>query len=159
MLVGSVAGGVLAQATSLGVPFIVRTAILIAMAAVAFRLMFDMGFTPRRMDRPLHESREVLRASVRHGLGNRPVRWVMLSSLFTYGVGIYVFYALQPYLLGLYGDPTAYSIAGLAAAIFAGAQITRAGSRRRGSAAGSAGGRRSSSSPPRPRPRSSPCSG
>jgi hypothetical protein len=47
----------------------------------------------------------------------------MLSSLFSGGVGIYAFYALQPYLLELYGDPTAYSIAGLVAAIVAGAQI------------------------------------
>jgi len=47
----------------------------------------------------------------------------MLESLFTGGVGIYGFYALQPYLLKLYGDPHAYLIAGLAAAIVAGAQI------------------------------------
>ena len=47
----------------------------------------------------------------------------MLGSLFSGGVGIYAFYALQPYLLELYGDPTAYSIAGLVAAIVAGAQI------------------------------------
>jgi MFS family permease len=51
------------------------------------------------------------------------VRWVMLAAPFTTGVGIYTFYALQPYLLELYGDPNAYSIAGLAAAIVAGAQI------------------------------------
>jgi MFS family permease len=38
-------------------------------------------------------------------------------------VGIYPFYALQPYLLGLYGNPKAYTVAGLAAAIIAGAQI------------------------------------
>lgn len=123
MLAGSVAGGVLAEATSLGVPFLVRTAVLVAMAAVAWRLMFDLGFTPRPMSRPLGEAREVLRASVHDGLGNRPVRWMMLSGVFTSGVGVYVFYALQPYLLELYGDPTAYSIAGLAAAIVAGAQI------------------------------------
>ena len=47
----------------------------------------------------------------------------MVESLFTGGVGIYVFYALQPYLLELYGDPEAYEIAGLVAAIVAGAQI------------------------------------
>ena len=47
----------------------------------------------------------------------------MLSAPFTAGVGIFAFYALQPYLLQLYGDPTAYGIAGLAAAIVAGAQI------------------------------------
>jgi MFS family permease len=47
----------------------------------------------------------------------------MVGALFTGGVGIYGFYALQPYLLELYGDPQAYQIAGLVAAIVAGAQI------------------------------------
>ena len=42
---------------------------------------------------------------------------------FTSGVGIYTSDALQPYLLDLYGDPNAYSVAGLAAAIVAGSQI------------------------------------
>jgi MFS family permease len=51
------------------------------------------------------------------------VRYLMLAAPFTGGVGIYVFYALQPYLLELYGDPEAYGIAGLVAAIVAGAQI------------------------------------
>jgi MFS family permease len=48
---------------------------------------------------------------------------MMLASPFTAGVGIYAFYALQPYLLELHGDPEAYGIAGLVAAIVAGAQI------------------------------------
>jgi MFS family permease len=47
----------------------------------------------------------------------------MVQALFTGGVAIYAFYALQPYLLELYGDPEAYQIAGLVAAIVAGAQI------------------------------------
>jgi MFS family permease len=47
----------------------------------------------------------------------------MVQAFFTGGVGIYGFYALQPYLLELYGDPHAYQIAGLSAAIVAGAQI------------------------------------
>ena len=51
------------------------------------------------------------------------VKWLMVEALFTGGVGIYAFYALQPYLLELYGDPHAYQIAGLVAAIVAGAQI------------------------------------
>ena len=62
-------------------------------------------------------------ASLEHGLKNPPVRWVMLAAPFASGVGFYTFYALQPYLLELYGDPDAYSVAGLAAAIVAGAQI------------------------------------
>jgi MFS family permease len=51
------------------------------------------------------------------------VKWLMVEALFTGGVGIYSFYALQPYLLELWGDPHAYQIAGLVAAIVAGAQI------------------------------------
>jgi MFS family permease len=47
----------------------------------------------------------------------------MVEALFTGGVGIYAFYALQPYLLELYRDPQAYQVAGLVAAIVAGAQI------------------------------------
>ena len=65
----------------------------------------------------------MLRASIHYGLGNPPVRWLMLATPFTAGVGIYVFYALQPYLLELWGDEDAYSIAGLAAAILSGAGI------------------------------------
>jgi MFS family permease len=123
MLGGSVLGGVVAQATSLGVPFLLRVAVLVAMFVVAYKLMKDMGFTPEPASRPLHAMREVLSASIQHGLKNRPVRFIMLAAPFVSGVGIYTFYALQPYLLELYGDPEAYSIAGLAAAIVAGSQI------------------------------------
>jgi len=123
MLGGSVLGGVIAQATSLGVPFLMRVAVLVAMFAVAYRLMRDLGFTPEPAAHPLTATRNVLTASLEHGLGNRPVRWMMLAAPFSSGVGIYTFYALQPYLLELWGDSEAYSIAGLAAAIVAGAQI------------------------------------
>src|SRR5262245_31639157 len=123
MLGGSVAGGVIAQATSLGVPFLLRVAVLLAMFAVAFRLMHDLGFTPVKDLGPLRATREVFDASIEYGLGNRPVRWMMLAAPFASGVGIYTFYALQPFLLELYGDPDAYAVAGLAAAIVAGAQI------------------------------------
>ena len=123
MLAGSVAGGVIAQASNLGVPFLVRVGVLGAMFAVAFLLMHDVGFTPERSARPLQATRAVLRASVDNGLKNPPVRFIMLAAPFTEGVGIYVFYALQPYLLQLFGDPRAYAIAGLAAALVAGADI------------------------------------
>ena len=49
----------------------------------------------------------------------------MLAAPFTGGVSIYAFYAMQPYLLQLCGDEKAYGIAGLAAAIVAGAQNSR----------------------------------
>jgi MFS family permease len=52
-----------------------------------------------------------------------PVRWMMLSGIFSGGVGIYAFYAMQPHLLNLYGESAGYGIAGMAASIVAGAQI------------------------------------
>ena len=123
MLVGSVAGGYLAQATSLGVPFLVRAAILAVMFAVAFRFMRDLGFSPRHGLSVRSEMQAITRESIEHGWRVPAVRGLMLSSIFLGGVGIYVFYALQPYLLELYGDPEAYGIAGLVAAIVAGSQI------------------------------------
>lgn len=123
MLGGSVAGGVIAQATTLGVPFLLRVGVLLATFAVAWRLMHDLGFTPDRSAGPVQAVRHVFTNSLEHGLRNPPVRWVMLAAPFTSGIGIYTFYALQPYLLELYGDSEAYSVAGLAAAIVAGAQI------------------------------------
>ncbi|HKY60121.1 MAG TPA: MFS transporter [Gemmatimonadota bacterium] len=123
MLGGSVAGGMIAQATNLGVPYILRALILCVTFVLALALMRDLGFTPSRGKRPAEEVRRVLKGSIRHGLGNPPVRWVMLTAPFMDGVAIYAFYAMQPYLLELYGDERAYAIAGLAAAAFAGAQI------------------------------------
>jgi MFS family permease len=90
---------------------------------VAFLLMHDVGFTPDRSARPVAAVRAVLKASVDGGLRHPPVRYIMLAAPFTQGVGIYVFYALQPYLLQLFGDPRAYAVAGLAAAIVAGADV------------------------------------
>jgi MFS family permease len=123
MLGGSVLGGVVAQVTNLGVPFLMRVGVLIVMFFVAGRAMRDLGFTPEPSAHPLGEVKKVFHASIDYGLRNPPVRWVMLAAPFASGVGIYTFYALQPYLLELWGDPNAYSIAGLAAAIVAGAQI------------------------------------
>ncbi len=123
MLTGSVAGGFIAQQTNLGVPFILRGVILLLTFLLAFRLMHDIGFTPEKGGRPLAEMKKVVSASLEYGWKEPAVKWLMIESIFIGGVGIYGFYALQPYLLELYGDPNAYQIAGLVAAIVAGAQI------------------------------------
>lgn len=123
MFTGSVLGGVIAQATNLGVPFLVRAGVLVAMFVFAYVVMKDLGFTPDRSAGPLKATRNVLTQSIEHGLKKRSVRYVIFSAPFAGGVGIYAFYALQPYLLQLYGDPTAYSIAGLAAAVLSLAQV------------------------------------
>ena len=123
MLSGSVLGGLVAQWTNLGVPYLLRGLALLVTFVVAFLYMRDWGFVPKPGKHPVREMGQVVRGSMRYGLGNPPVRWMMLAAPFTFGVGIYAFYAMQPYLLELYGDEQAYSIAGLAAAIIAGAQI------------------------------------
>jgi MFS family permease len=123
MLLGSVAGGYLAQVTSLGVTYWVRAAVLIAVFVVAMIFMHDLGFTPGRGRGLRGELKHIVGESVDHGLKVAPIRATMLSGFFLGGVGMYVFYALQPHLLDLWGDPRAYGIAGLVAAVVAGAQI------------------------------------
>jgi MFS family permease len=123
MLVGSVLGGVVAQATDLGVPYILRAAMLGVTLVVAFRFMHDVGFSPRHGASAASEIRNVVSGAIEGGWRNPPVRALMLAAPFASGVGFFAFYASQPYLLQLYGDPEAYGIAGLAAALFAGAQI------------------------------------
>lgn len=123
MLVGSVIGGVIAQMTNLGMPYILRALLLGINFVLALALMRDLGFTPAHGKNPLKEIKVIIAGSIQHGLRNPPVRWIVLAAPFTGGVTMYAFYAMQPYLLELYGEGKAYGIAGLAAAIVAGAQI------------------------------------
>ena len=104
MLAGSIGGGLLAQWTNLGVPYVVRAALLGVTFVVAWRAMHDVGFTPKPRVSVVAEMRGILRSSLDHGLLNPPVRWVMLAAPFTAGVSVYGFYAAQPYLLELYGN-------------------------------------------------------
>ena len=123
MLSGSVAGGFIAQITNLGVPYIIRSVILGLTLVTAFVWMKDLGFTPNRNKRLVPEVKRLVRDSIDSGWRNPPIRWLMLAALCTGGVNIFAFYALQPYLLELYGDPGAFGIAGLAASIIAGTQM------------------------------------
>jgi MFS family permease len=123
MLLGSVAGGYLAQLTNLGVPYVVRAGILVVMFVVALMLMHDLGFTPERGKSVGAEIKTIVGNSVQYGLNVPAIRATMLSGFFLGGIGVYIFYALQPYLLELWGNPEAYGVAGLVAAIVAGAQI------------------------------------
>jgi MFS family permease len=123
MLGGTVAGGALAQVTNLGVPYAARAVLLLATFVVAWRCMHDVGYTPKQRTSVPAEMRGILRASLDHGLGNPPVRWLMLAAPFSFGVSAYGFYAVQPYLLQLYGHRDSYAIAGLAAALVAVTQI------------------------------------
>jgi MFS family permease len=123
MLAGSVAGGFIAQISSLGVPYIIRSVMLGLTLVTAFIWMRDLGFTPDRSKGAITEIRRVLRDSMENGWRTPPVRWLMLAAFCAGGVDIFAFYALQPYLLELYGDPGAFGVAGLAAAIVAGTEM------------------------------------
>ena len=123
MLAGSVAGGYIAQISNLGVPYIARAGMLALTFLAAFAYMKDLGFTPDRSQTILGRMRTILAASLENGFRRPAVRWVMLGAPFATAAGIYAFYAMQPHLLELWGDRRAYGVAGLAAAVVAGAQI------------------------------------
>jgi MFS family permease len=123
MLTGSVAGGFIAQLGNLGMPYLARSLMLALTFAVAAVFMKDLGFAPEKGTSVSRRVRELFRESVRSGLANPPVRWVMLEAPFTGGALFYAFYAMQPYLLELFGESGAYGVAGLAAAAMAGARI------------------------------------
>lgn len=123
MLAGSVAGGIVAQLTDLGVPYILRAGFLLIDFGLAVFFMRDWGFTPEKSTGLVKDVRTLFGTSIDMGLRKPAVRWIMLGAPFASGVGFYVFYALQPHLLNLFGDPKAYSIGGLMAALFALTQI------------------------------------
>ena len=123
MLTGTVAGGLAAQAFNFGVPYIIRIAALGITFLLACFLMKDEGFSPKKRGSFFGEVKDVAAETLEFGLRNAPIRWMMLSSVFSGGVAIYAFYAMQPYLLQLYGSTGGYAVAGAAAAVVAGAQI------------------------------------
>ncbi|GAA1564065.1 MULTISPECIES: MFS transporter [Kribbella] len=123
MMAGSIGGGVLAQVTNLGTPYVARALLLTATFAVAWRSMRDIGFTPEPRVSVRREMTGIVRSSLQHGFRNPRVRWVILAGPFTAGVSAYGFYAAQPYLLDLYGHITSYAVAGLSAGVVAAAQI------------------------------------
>lgn len=123
MLIGSISGGFIAEQTNLGIPYLLRAGFLGITLAIAWKYMEDWGFKPEVGKGPLTEVKNVLSKAMNYGWRNPAVKWVMIAALFTSGVGFYTFYAMQPFLLELYKNDRAYAIAGLAAAIVAGAQI------------------------------------
>lgn len=123
MLSGAVGGGWMAQMTNLSVPYLVRAVLLFVTFVVAFVYMKDWGFQPKGSKDWLQDVRHMFRSSVTYGWQQPSVRWLLFAAPFTAGVSFYAFYAMQPFLLELYQDETAYLVAGLAAAIVAGAQI------------------------------------
>jgi MFS family permease len=121
-LLGTIGGGFLAQ-VDFSLPYLARSGLLLAVIVTAFISMHDIGYEPERGVSIRHQVTTILKASIKHGLGNRPVRMFMFAAPFSMGIGIWIFYAFQPYLLELFGDPDAVYLSGIAAAMFAIAQM------------------------------------
>ena len=134
MLVGTVGGGLLGQ-IDLSIPYLVRSGLLVAVFVVAYAVMHDVGFTPRRVtagELPGEVARNA-RAGVEFGWQQRSLRLLILAGAAQSAFLMWGFYASQPYLLDLL-DSDAVWIAGLVAAGVAlativGNQIVRVASR------------------------------
>ena len=116
MLVGTIGGGLLGQ-IDLSLPYVVRTVLLLVVFGVAYLVMHDLGFEPRRVaraDLPAEMSRNA-RAGVEFGWRQRNLRLLILASAVQTGYFSWAFYASQPYLLELL-DSDAIWVAGLVAA-------------------------------------------
>ncbi|MGH2554225.1 MAG: MFS transporter [Actinomycetota bacterium] len=119
MLVGTVGGGLLGQ-LDLSIPYLVRSALVLMALGVGFRIMHDIGFTPRTMQLRgiVGEMRKVGRAGITYGWRKPSVRLLVMHSFIMYSFFMWAWYAWQPYFLELYGR-NAIWLSGLIAALFA----------------------------------------
>jgi len=119
MLVGTVGGGLLGQ-LDLSIPYIVRSGLVLMALGVGFRIMHDIGFTPRTMQLRgiVGEMRKVARAGITYGWRKPSVRLLVMHSFIMYSFFMWAWYAWQPYFLELYGR-NAIWLSGLIAALFA----------------------------------------
>jgi Major Facilitator Superfamily len=134
MLVGTVGGGLLGQ-INLSIPYLVRSGLLAAVFVVAYVVMHDVGFTPRRVtagELPGEVARNA-RAGVEFGWRQRSLRLLILAGAAQSAFIMWGFYASQPYLLELLGSDAVWVAglvaAGVALATIAGNQVVRFASR------------------------------
>ncbi len=120
MLVGTVGGGLLGQA-SLAIPYYVRTGLLAGAFMLTLAFMHDIGFEPRplRLSQVDQESRKILAAGIDHGWRHPVVRPLLFTSLAEGLLIWYLFYASQPYALELLGRGNLVWVAGVVTALFA----------------------------------------
>jgi MFS family permease len=135
MLIGTVGGGLVGQ-VDLSIPYVIRAVLLAAVFVVAFVVMHDIGFTPRRVPPrrlPLAIAQNA-KAGVAFGWAQRPIRLLMLAASLEMGFLIWAFYAAQPYLLDLLDSDAVWIAgvvaAGIAASTMVGNQIVDVVSRR-----------------------------
>lgn len=124
MIAGSIGGGVLGS-INLQIPYLVRAGLLLLVLLIANFSMHDIGYTPRplKLKRLPAEMGAVARNSVQYGWQEPHMRLIVLAGLLQFGFMSWAFYAWQPYVLDLYGDPDAVWITGLIAALLSASTI------------------------------------
>jgi MFS family permease len=134
MLVGTIAGGLLGQ-VDLALPYVLRAVLLLAVFGIAYVVMHDLGFTPRKVtaaELPGEVARNA-RAGVEFGWRQRGLRLLMLASVVQASFVMWAFYAAQPYLLELLDSNaiwvSGFVAAGIALSTIAGNQIVTFASR------------------------------
>jgi MFS family permease len=118
MLVGSVGGGLLGS-INLAIPYVVRAFLLALLCIWAYFSMHDIGYTPRALTASAipAEMRKVARESITFGWEKLPVRLIMITTFIQGLYYIWGFYAAQPYMLDLLGQPDAVWVAGVLTAL------------------------------------------
>jgi MFS family permease len=118
MLVGSVAGGLLG-AIDLAVPYLVRSALLLAAFVVGYRAMHDTGFTvhPVRWGDVPAEMARVGRDSLKFGWREPHVRLAILAGAMPAIFLAWGYHAWQPYFLQLLGMSDVRVLGVVAAAV------------------------------------------
>ncbi len=119
MLSGSLLGGLLGQ-YDLALPFVVRAVLIGVCFVVVAVFVHDAGFErrPLRFRTISREARAIFDAGVTYGWRSRVVRPLLWTSALGGVFYMYGFYAWQPYVLGLLGDPNAVWVLGVAQALF-----------------------------------------
>jgi len=92
MLAGSVGGGLIAQFSNLGVPYVLRAAVLGLNFLIAFLLMHDLGFKPKRSRYIFKDMKKIFSTSVNIGLRAPAIRWMMIAAPFGVGVSFLCFF-------------------------------------------------------------------
>ena len=118
MLVGAVAGGLLAS-WSLAAPYLVRSALLLIAFVVGYVAMHDVGFVVRAL--PMRgvgaEMARIGRQSIRFGWNERRARLAILAGAAPAVFLEWGYHAWQPYFLQLVGSGAIWILGWIAAAI------------------------------------------
>jgi len=118
MLVGAVAGGLLAS-RSLAAPYLVRSALLLIAFVVGYVAMHDVGFVVRAL--PVREvgaeMARIGRQSIRFGWNERRARLAIIAGAAPAVFLEWGYHAWQPYFLQLVGSGAIWILGWIAAAI------------------------------------------